>query len=81
MGIGYWLRLQCEFCLLGIKGNPIWDLKNIRDIIREPRREHSRKPESFYNMINNNLVGNKLDYFGREKREGWDIYGAEIKRF
>ena len=32
-------------------------------------------------MINNNLVGNKLDYFGREKREGWDIYGAEIKRF
>jgi N6-adenosine-specific RNA methylase IME4 len=81
MGIGYWLRLQCEFCLLGIKGNPIWDIKNMRDIIREARKEHSRKPESFYKMIDDNFRGSKLDYFGREQRKGWRIYGAEIKRF
>jgi len=81
MGIGRWLRLQCEFCLLGIKGKPIWDIKDIRDIIREPRREHSRKPEAFYKMIDENFVGRKLDYFSREKREGWEVFGNDTEKF
>jgi N6-adenosine-specific RNA methylase IME4 len=76
MGIGSWLRFQCEFCLLGIKGKPLWENKNIRDILREPRTKHSVKPECFYQMIDENFVGKKIDYFGRKKREGWDIYGA-----
>ena len=79
MGMGHWLRMQCEFCLLGIKGNPLWKAKNIRDIIRESRREHSRKPEMFYKMVEDNFLGNKLDYFGRQKRGGWEIYGNETK--
>ena len=76
MGIGRWLRNQCEFCLLGIKGKPLWEAKDIRDIIREPRTKHSVKPECFYEMIDNNFIGRKLDYFGRKKRKDWDIYGA-----
>jgi len=76
MGIGTWLRFQCEFCLLGIKGKPLWENKNIRDIIREPRREHSRKPDAFYKMIDDNFIGRKLDYFGRIKRDNWSIYGS-----
>lgn len=81
MGMGDWFRMQCEFCLLGIKGKPIWDVKNLRDIISEPRREHSRKPEVFYKMIDDNFVGKKLDYFGREKRPGWEIFGNDISKF
>lgn len=81
MGIGHWLRMQCEFCLLGIKGNPIWDIKDLKDIIREPRREHSRKPETFYNMIRNNFAGKKCDYFSREKRDDFEQYGNEQDRF
>jgi len=76
MGIGTWLRFQTEFCLLGVCGKPLWEYKDIRDIIREPRTEHSVKPESFYKMIDDKFVGRKLDYFGRTKREGWEIYGA-----
>jgi len=76
MGIGSWLRLQCEFCLIGIKGKPLWENKDIRDIIREPRKEHSVKPEAFYKMIDDKFVGRKLDYYGRKQREGWDVYGA-----
>jgi len=76
MGIGTWIRFQCEFCLLGIKGKPLWEIKNLRDIIVEPRREHSRKPECFYKMIEDNFVGRKLDYFYGEKREGWEYYGT-----
>ena len=76
LGMGKYLRLQCEFCLIGFKGKPLWDKKNIRDIIREPRTRHSVKPEGFYKMIDDNFIGRKLDYFGRKKREGWEIYGA-----
>lgn len=81
MGMGNWLRMQCEFCLLGIKGKPFWDSKNIRDIIREPRREHSRKPESFYQMIDTKFEGDKLDYFSREERDGWKSFGSESGKF
>jgi len=76
MGIGYWLRMQCEFCLLGIKGKPLWDIKDLRDIIRYPRGNHSAKPDSFYEMINTKFVSKskyKADYFGRKEREGWKI--------
>jgi len=76
MGIGTWLRFQCEFCLLGIRGKPLWENKGLRDIIREARTSHSRKPECFYKMIEDNFVGTKLDYFYGVKRDGWDQYGT-----
>ena len=51
MGMGRNVRMQVEFCLLGIKGKPIIQGSSERDIITEPRREHSRKPEAFYQMV------------------------------
>jgi N6-adenosine-specific RNA methylase IME4 len=81
MGMGSWLRMQCEFCVVGIKGKPIWNNTKWRDIIREPRREHSRKPEVFYEMVNDITVGRKLDYFSREQREGWTVYGNDTGKF
>jgi len=77
MGIGVKLRFQCEFCLVGTKGKPLWEAKDIRDYIEEKRGKHSRKPDVFFNIIDNEFVGRKLDYFGREKRDGWDIYGVK----
>lgn len=79
LGMGAWLRCQAEFCLLGIKGKPEWDLVNERDIINSKRREHSRKPNEFYNMVEKLSSGRKIDIFGREKRDGWDSYGNEEK--
>ncbi len=79
MGLGKLFRLQCEFCLVGIKGKPLLSNDNThRDIIREDRREHSRKPEQFYEMVDTLCVGRKLDMFGRQKRPGWDIFGGVI---
>lgn len=77
MGMGAWFRMQCEFCLVGIKGKPTWNNTKYRDIIREPRREHSRKPDAFYEMIENVTIGRRLDYFSREDRDGWFSWGAE----
>ena len=81
MGMGRWFRLQCEFCLLGIKGKPIWQNTEWRDIIREPRREHSRKPEIFYRMVEQITVGRRLDYFSRDQREGWEAFGNDTRKF
>lgn len=82
IGMGNLVRMQCEFCLMGIKGNPVFrDAHNIRDIFSEPRREHSRKPEAFYEMVNNLCVGRKLDYFSREHRDGWCSYGNDTEKF
>ena len=81
MGMGNWLRMQCEFCLLGIKGNPTYENTKYRDIITEKGREHSRKPECFYDMVNDICIGTKLDYFSREQRGGWYSYGNDINKF
>lgn len=79
MGIGKLLRLQTELCLVGIKGKPVIKSHDCRDIIREPRRQHSRKPEAFYELVDHLCVGRKLDIFGREQRKNWDIWGKESK--
>jgi N6-adenosine-specific RNA methylase IME4 len=81
MGMGSTIRMQCEFCLLALKGKPIIQGSSERDIIREARREHSRKPEAFYQMVQRMTIGRKLDYFSRSKRDGWEVYGAETEKF
>jgi N6-adenosine-specific RNA methylase IME4 len=82
MGMGTWLRMQVEFCLLGIKGNPEWKLTNERDFLSVARKEHSRKPDEFYKMVAKLTPDTKrIDIFSREKREGFDQYGNESDKF
>ena len=81
LGLGTWLRHQCEFCLLAIKGRPLWNNTTYRDYIVEQGREHSRKPEAFYKMVDDICYGTKIDYFSRTKRDGCDCYGNETDKF
>lgn len=81
IGMGAWLRMQCEFCLVGIKGKPIWNNTTWRDIIKESRREHSRKPDAFYQMVEDITIGRRLEYFSREQRNGWEVFGNDTEKF
>ena len=81
IGMGAWLRMQCEFCLVGIKGKPAWNNTSWRDIIRESRREHSRKPDTFYRMVEEITIGRRLEYFSREQRKGWEVFGNDTEKF
>jgi N6-adenosine-specific RNA methylase IME4/ParB-like chromosome segregation protein Spo0J len=81
MGLGSWLRSQSEFCIMAVKGKPPIQLTNQITIIDGPLREHSRKPDSFYELVNGLCVGAKLDYFSREKREGWAQVGNTTELF
>jgi N6-adenosine-specific RNA methylase IME4 len=81
IGMGAWFRMQCDFCLIAVKGKPFWSNTTERDIIVESRREHSRKPDAFFNMVDKLCVGRKLEYFSREQREGWEVYGNDTNKF
>jgi len=81
IGMGYWSRKQSEICLLATRGSPRRLSKGVRELHREPRREHSRKPDEFYGRIERLVAGPYLEMFARQRRPGWDAWGNEVDKF
>lgn len=81
MGTGDWLRGQTEHCLMAIKGRPVVNLTNQTTVINGPLREHSRKPDEFFELVNTLCPGKKAELFAREAREGWTVYGNQLHTF
>ena len=81
MGTGDWLRGQTEHCLMAVKGKPVVTLTNQTTVIHGPLREHSRKPDEFFQLVNTLCPGEKAELFAREAREGWTVYGNQLHTF
>lgn len=81
ISMGYWTRKQVEPCFLFKKGSPPRLSKGVRQVIVEPRREHSRKPDAINHRIEQLVAGPYLEIFGRTNRPGWDIWGNEAGRW
>jgi len=81
IGLGSWLRSQSEFCIMAVRGHPHVSLTNQSTVLIADRREHSRKPDEFYSLVDSLCGGRKLDYFAREPRAGWDTFGWEEKKY
>ncbi len=81
MGMGTWLRGQTEHCILAVRGKPVITLSNQTTVLHAPVREHSRKPEEFYALVESLCPGSKVELFARTPRRGWAAYGDEIDRF
>jgi N6-adenosine-specific RNA methylase IME4 len=81
MGTGEWLRGQTEHCLLAVRGKPLFLHGNQTSVLQAARREHSRKPEEFYAIVEATSPGCKLELFGRQKRNGWMAFGNNIHLF
>jgi N6-adenosine-specific RNA methylase IME4 len=81
IGAGHWLRGQTEHCIMAVKGKPVHDLKGQSTLLEAPRREHSRKPEEFMELVESLCPGSKVELFAREQREGWSAWGAEKEKF
>ena len=87
-GMGFYTRSCCEFVLLGRRGVGVskWiEDHSINQLIVSPKREHSRKPEEFWVLINR-LLGQsphlrKLELFARERRPGWEAWGNDVDHF
>ena len=81
MGFGYWTRKQVEPCWLFTRGNPKRVSKGVRQLIIEPRREHSRKHDAQYERIEALVDGPRLELFARTQRPGWTVWGNETDKF
>ena len=80
-GLGYWSRQNTESCLLGTRGKPKRLDRGVRELVVEPRREHSRKPDLVARSIERLIAGPYLELFARETRPGWSAWGNETSRF
>jgi N6-adenosine-specific RNA methylase IME4 len=81
MMMGHTTRQNAEFVVLGRRGNPKRRSKSVRQVIPEPAREHSRKPERFYGLVERYADAPILELFGRSQRPGWTVRGDEATKF
>lgn len=81
IGLGKWTRKEAEVCLLATRGKPRCLAHDVRQVINAPRREHSRKPDEIYGRIERLVSGPYLEMFARQRRDGWDSWGLETKKF
>lgn len=81
MSFGYWSRKEGEMCLLFTRGSPKRRSKGVRQVIAEPAREHSRKPDEARRRIEQLLEGPYVELFARERAPGWDAWGNEVGKF
>lgn len=78
-GVGFYFRNVTELVLFGVRGS-MRTLKPGRtqvNILSTRKREHSRKPDEFYNVIEECSPGPFLELFARFRRPGWDQWGNE----
>lgn len=80
-GTGYCFRSAAEFFLLGTIGKPRIKSRSVRNLIVAPIREHSRKPEDQYEMVEQLFDGPYAEVFSRAARPGWDSFGDEAGKF
>lgn len=81
MGQGFTTRKNAEDCLLFKRGKPKRLSASVREPIISPIREHSRKPDEAYERIQTYAAGPYADLFGRQERQGWDVWGNETGKF
>jgi N6-adenosine-specific RNA methylase IME4/ParB-like chromosome segregation protein Spo0J len=82
MGMGHWVRGQHEDLLIAIKGSPpLPPTESVpASVIRERRRQHSRKPEASYRIIEAMYPDlPKIELFARKARPGWQAWGNEVE--
>lgn len=81
MGTGEWLREQTEHCLLCARGEPVFLYGKHTTVMEAVRREHSRKPEEFYELVETTCPGSRVELFCRQTRSGWSAHGNDTAKF
>lgn len=78
-GVGFYFRNVTEMVLFGVKGKyrTLQPGRNQVNIIRSQKREHSRKPDELYEIIEKCSAGPYLEMFARGSRENWVVWGNQ----
>lgn len=83
-GVGFYFRNVTEILLFGVRG------KNVRtnapgrrqvNFMATRKREHSRKPDEQYKIIEDCSNGPFLEMFARGNRSGWSCWGNQAEEY
>lgn len=78
-GVGFYFRNVTELVLFGVRGSmrTLQPGRTQVNILSTRKREHSRKPDEFYDLVESCSPGPYLELFARFKRPGWHQWGNE----
>jgi len=81
-GVGFYFRNVTELLLFGVRGKNARTLARGRrqvNLLATRKREHSRKPDEQYEIIEACSPGPYLELFGRGIRRGWSTWGNQAE--
>jgi N6-adenosine-specific RNA methylase IME4 len=79
-GVGFYFRNVTEILLFGVRGKNARTLQPGRtqvNLFGTRKREHSRKPDEQYKIIEGCSWGPYLELFGRGGRDNWTVWGNQ----
>ena len=83
-GVGFYFRNTTELILFGVRGRNARTLPPGRrqvNILKSRKREHSRKPDEAYELIEACSPGPFLEMFARGSRAGWTTWGNQADEY
>jgi N6-adenosine-specific RNA methylase IME4 len=83
-GVGFYFRNVTEIILFGVRGKNVRTLQPGRsqeNIIVSMKREHSRKPDEQYEIIEACSNGPYIELFARGPRTGWFVWGNQAEEY
>jgi N6-adenosine-specific RNA methylase IME4 len=80
-GVGFYFRNVTELVLFGVRGSLRTRAAGRRQVnlLATRKREHSRKPDQLYDIVESCSPGPYLELFARYRRNGWTQWGDEIE--
>lgn len=82
-GVGFYFRNVTEMVLFGIRGKNARTFQPGRrqvNMIESRKREHSRKPDELYTLIEACSPGPWLELFSRGVRKSWTAWGRQADK-
>ena len=79
-GVGFYFRNVTEMLLFGVRGKNARTLKpgsTQVNLLVTRKREHSRKPDEIFDIIEACRPGPRLELFARGTRPGWRVWGNQ----
>lgn len=83
-GVGFYFRNVTEVILFGVRGKNARTLQPGRsqeNIISSRKREHSRKPDEQYDLIESCSWGPRIELFARGPRKDWFVWGNQSEEY
>lgn len=78
-GVGAWFVNRTQHIVFGYKGKCRFKKRFEPTVYFHNPLRHSEKPEIFHELFERVSFGDRLEMFARREREGWDVFGNEVK--